>query len=119
MSDSPQSNPKDVEQGAPSPDEDAQMNDPQDPHSSGLAYEFEVKEQDRWLPIANGMSCLSPFSSTMIRERLLWWCSAVEACACMAEETLFDWPRFMLCLQDSRASHSLASHVSRFAVQVA
>jgi nuclear transcription Y subunit beta len=53
MSDSPQSNPKDVEQGAPSPDEDAQMNDPQDPHSSGLAYEFEVKEQDRWLPIAN------------------------------------------------------------------
>jgi len=61
MSDSPQSNPKDVEQGAPSPDEDAQMNDPQDPHSSGLAYEFEVKEQDRWLPIANGMSCLSFF----------------------------------------------------------
>lgn len=29
------------------------MNDPQDPQASGLAYEFEVKEQDRWLPIAN------------------------------------------------------------------
>jgi len=29
------------------------MNDPQDPHSSALNYEFEVKEQDRWLPIAN------------------------------------------------------------------
>ncbi len=58
MSDSPQSNPKDVEQGAQSPDEDAQMNDPQDPHSSGLAFEFEVKEQDRWLPIANGKSSL-------------------------------------------------------------
>jgi len=29
------------------------MNDPQDPHSTGLGYEFEVKEQDRWLPIAN------------------------------------------------------------------
>ncbi|CAK7237129.1 transcriptional activator hap3 [Sporothrix eucalyptigena] len=29
------------------------MNDPQDPHSSALGYEFEVKEQDRWLPIAN------------------------------------------------------------------
>lgn len=54
MSDSPQSNPKEVEQGAPSPDEDAQMNDSQDPHSAGHAYEFEVKEQDRWLPIANG-----------------------------------------------------------------
>ncbi|KAL2166196.1 hypothetical protein VTG60DRAFT_3134 [Thermothelomyces hinnuleus] len=53
MSDSPQSNPKDVEQGAPSGDDEAQMNDPQDPHSTGLGYEFEVKEQDRWLPIAN------------------------------------------------------------------
>ncbi|KAK4168539.1 histone-fold-containing protein [Cladorrhinum sp. PSN259] len=54
MSDSPQSSSKDVvEHGAPSPEDDAQMNDPQDPHSSGLAYEFEVKEQDRWLPIAN------------------------------------------------------------------
>ena len=54
MSDSPQSPPKDVEQGAQSPDDEAQMNDTQDPHGSGLAYEFEVKEQDRWLPIANG-----------------------------------------------------------------
>ncbi|KAI0175881.1 nuclear transcription factor Y subunit B-3 [Hypoxylon sp. FL1284] len=53
MSDSPQSPPKDVEPGVPSPDDEAQMNDPQDPHGSGLAYEFEVKEQDRWLPIAN------------------------------------------------------------------
>ncbi|OTA99562.1 hypothetical protein M426DRAFT_27397 [Hypoxylon sp. CI-4A] len=53
MSDSPQSPPKDVEQGVQSPDDEAQMNDPQDPHGSGLAYEFEVKEQDRWLPIAN------------------------------------------------------------------
>ncbi|CAK7216458.1 transcriptional activator hap3 [Sporothrix curviconia] len=53
MSDSPQSNPKDVEQDVQSPNEDDQMNDPQDPHSSALGYEFEVKEQDRWLPIAN------------------------------------------------------------------
>ncbi|KAH9909031.1 histone-fold-containing protein [Xylariomycetidae sp. FL2044] len=54
MSDSPQSPPKDVEPGAQSPDDEAQMNDPQDPHAAALAYEFEVKEQDRWLPIANG-----------------------------------------------------------------
>ncbi|KAI0878929.1 histone-fold-containing protein [Hypoxylon argillaceum] len=54
MSDSPQSPPKDVEPGVQSPDDEAQMNDPQDPHAAGLAYEFEVKEQDRWLPIANG-----------------------------------------------------------------
>ncbi|KAI7919726.1 nuclear transcription factor Y subunit B-3 [Pyricularia oryzae] len=53
MSDSPQSNPKEIE-GAHTPDEEAQMNDPQDPQSAGLGYEFEVKEQDRWLPIANG-----------------------------------------------------------------
>ncbi|KAG6004465.1 hypothetical protein E4U43_000730 [Claviceps pusilla] len=55
MSDSPQSPPKDVEQGAQSPDDEGQMNDNQDPHSVGstAGYEFEVKEQDRWLPIAN------------------------------------------------------------------
>ncbi|TEA16556.1 Transcriptional activator hap3 [Colletotrichum sidae] len=61
MSDSPQSPPKDVEQGVQSPEEE-QMNEPQDPQA-GLAYaEFEVKEQDRWLPIANGKPN-SPFSS--------------------------------------------------------
>lgn len=50
--------PKETEVEQASPDDpDAQMNDPQDPHASG-AYEFEVKEQDRWLPIANGQ--LSP-----------------------------------------------------------
>ncbi|KAK1250348.1 hypothetical protein MKX08_010351 [Trichoderma sp. CBMAI-0020] len=54
MSDSPQSPPKDVDQGAQSPDEE-QMNDNQDPHA-GAGYEFEgVKEQDRWLPIANAL----------------------------------------------------------------
>ncbi|KAK4079260.1 transcriptional regulator family: Histone-like TF [Trichoderma harzianum] len=62
MSDSPQSPPKDVDQGAQSPDEEGQMNDNQEPHSAGgTGYEFEgVKEQDRWLPIANGMSSSSP-----------------------------------------------------------
>jgi nuclear transcription Y subunit beta len=55
MSDSPQSPPKDVEQGGQSPDgEEQQMNEHQDPQSAGgLGYEFEIKEQDRWLPIAN------------------------------------------------------------------
>ncbi|KAK2626746.1 hypothetical protein QTJ16_003921 [Diplocarpon rosae] len=41
----------DHEAGVQSPDDpDAVMNDP---HNAGLAFEFEVKEQDRWLPIAN------------------------------------------------------------------
>ncbi|KAH7359058.1 nuclear transcription factor Y subunit B-3 [Plectosphaerella cucumerina] len=53
MSDSPQSPSKDVDQGAQSPDEQGQMNEGHDPQSAGLTYEFEVKEQDRWLPIAN------------------------------------------------------------------
>ncbi|RDA87344.1 hypothetical protein CP532_2659 [Ophiocordyceps camponoti-leonardi (nom. inval.)] len=55
MSDSPQSPPKDVDHGAQSPDEDGQMNENRDPQSAGLGgYEFDgVKEQDRWLPIAN------------------------------------------------------------------
>jgi nuclear transcription Y subunit beta len=53
MSDSPQSPPKDVEPGVQSPDDEAQMNDSNDPQAGGLGYEFEVKEQDRWLPIAN------------------------------------------------------------------
>lgn len=60
MSDSPQSPPKEVDQGAPSPDDEAQMNDHQDPQSANAGYEFEgVKEQDRWLPIANGMYSIS------------------------------------------------------------
>jgi hypothetical protein len=74
MSDSPQSPPKDVEQGAQSPEDEGQMNDNQDPHSAGGAggYEFEVKEQDRWLPIANGKSWFSFSISVLIC--CLGWC---------------------------------------------
>ncbi|TRX93189.1 hypothetical protein FHL15_006057 [Xylaria flabelliformis] len=69
MSDSPQSPPKDVEPGVQSPDDEAQMNDPQDPHAPGLSYEFEVKEQDRWLPIANA-AAMSHDSPTRALEAL-------------------------------------------------
>lgn len=35
--------------------EPQEMNRGPDDHGDhGLAYDFEVKEQDRWLPIANG-----------------------------------------------------------------
>jgi nuclear transcription Y subunit beta len=39
-----------------SPDGDEQHMDREgaDAQAQGLGYEFEVKEQDRWLPIANG-----------------------------------------------------------------
>lgn len=78
MSDSPQSPPKEVEQGVQSPDEEAQMNDPQDPQASGLAYEFEVKEQDRWLPIANGAYHTIPILLRLdSRGRAVLWLSLV------------------------------------------
>lgn len=49
----------DVEQAAQSPDDpDAQMN--QDPHNSGLAYEFEVKGM--YLPFNYTNSLLCTFS---------------------------------------------------------
>lgn len=58
MSQSPRDG-EDVQPSAPSPDDDApqptegdagDMNRPE----LDLGYDFEVKEQDRWLPIANG-----------------------------------------------------------------
>ncbi|KAA6415395.1 MAG: CCAAT-binding factor complex subunit [Lasallia pustulata] len=53
MSASPPTKETDVEQGAPSPDNSEPM-DTRDPDTQAReAYEFEVKEQDRWLPIAN------------------------------------------------------------------
>lgn len=43
-----------VEQ-AQSPDEEQPMDrNAEETQAQGLGYEFEVKEQDRWLPIANG-----------------------------------------------------------------
>lgn len=52
---------QDVEHAAPSPDNnenenqegESGMNNPDEPLGE-LGYDFEVKEQDRWLPIANG-----------------------------------------------------------------
>jgi nuclear transcription Y subunit beta len=80
MSDSPQSPPKEVDQGAPSPDEEAQMNEQQhDPQGAGTAsYEFEgVKEQDRWLPIANGRSSIPPQRFVVICSSFCMSCLAV------------------------------------------
>lgn len=114
MSDSPQSPSKEVEQGVQSPDEEAQMNDPQDPQAGGLAYEFEVKEQDRWLPIANGASN-SLLCPVVIREgercfAHLW--SALHG----HRLRLGDWHAFALPL-NIRAY--LSVHVPRFVSGVA
>ena len=50
-----------AQSGAQSPEEsDLPMDrDSHDTQAQGLAYELEVKEQDRWLPIANGLCSLS------------------------------------------------------------
>jgi hypothetical protein len=47
-----------VEQSVQSPDDSEPHMDreAQETQAQGLGYEFEVKEQDRWLPIANGAS---------------------------------------------------------------
>ena len=51
--------PKDGEgAGDASPDNSEQMNDRGEEAQAREAYDFDVKEQDRWLPIANGGSYL-------------------------------------------------------------
>ncbi|KAK0746043.1 histone-fold-containing protein [Schizothecium vesticola] len=108
MSDSPQSNPKDVEQGAPlSPEDDAQMNEPQDPHS-GLGFDFEVKEQDRWLPIANALR-LHGDETLLDRHRL---CSASKTGAPRIEPMSHDSPSKSP--EAPRASTSSASKADRY-----
>lgn len=49
-----------VEVGAQSPDEQEHMDrDQPEPSQQPPVFDFEVKEQDRWLPIANGESSSS------------------------------------------------------------
>ena len=47
------------EVGVQSPDEQEHMDQPETSQQQP-AFDFEVKEQDRWLPIANGESSLLP-----------------------------------------------------------
>ncbi|MCJ1352831.1 MAG: hypothetical protein MMC33_002815 [Icmadophila ericetorum] len=60
----------DVEQGDPSPDNSEHMDrGDTEAQARELAFEFEVKEQDRWLPIANGWFSMRhhvPMKSTYI-----------------------------------------------------
>ena len=58
MSDSPPKNEQEAEQGAQSGEEPDQMDREQEGVQQGLG-DFEVKEQDRWLPIANGWFCFN------------------------------------------------------------
>lgn len=49
---------EEVEPAAPTPDDNEPQPQEGDPtnmnRDDGVGYDFEVKEQDRWLPIANG-----------------------------------------------------------------
>ena len=53
---------EEAEQAPPTPEDNENENEPQQTEGdatmsrddTGLGYDFEVKEQDRWLPIANG-----------------------------------------------------------------
>jgi nuclear transcription Y subunit beta len=53
---------KDVEQNAQS-GEEQDHNDRDQGDGNGPMNDFEVKEQDRWLPIANGMCPTTPVLS--------------------------------------------------------
>lgn len=74
MSDSPPKNEQEAEQGAQSGEEPDQMDREQEGVQQGLG-DFEVKEQDRWLPIANGWFTLICLFQFFVRFRfwLLVW----------------------------------------------
>lgn len=69
-----------VEQGDPSPDNSDQMDrgDP-DAQARDLPFEFEVKEQDRWLPIANGWFPMHHQRRISVRMPLQQWSAPVGA----------------------------------------
>jgi hypothetical protein len=83
MSDSPPPDSKDVEQNAQQSGEEQDNNDRNDDAGPGGGMtDFEVKEQDRWLPIANGMImsylsfslfpiCSRPFRDMRVRSCVL------------------------------------------------
>jgi nuclear transcription Y subunit beta len=50
---------EEVEQGGQSPDEQENQMAESEAQAQALGYDLDVKEQDRWLPIANGMYHLS------------------------------------------------------------
>lgn len=85
MSDSPPAKKTDVEPGVQSQDEaETPMDrDAQEAQGQGTAYELEVKEQDRWLPIANGtfnvpFQLFAWFSPVMLCVRRPW----IAGCCC-------------------------------------
>ena len=61
---------QDVEQSAQSGEEQDHMDREGEAQGQGLG-DFEVKEQDRWLPIANGWSCLISSPTTPIPRHIL------------------------------------------------
>ncbi|KAL3418999.1 ccaat-binding factor complex subunit [Phlyctema vagabunda] len=61
--------PKDTETDDVEQPEDDTMQDPSDLHAGGLqGYEFEIKEQDRWLPIARIMKTALPENAKIAKE---------------------------------------------------
>ena len=62
-----------------SPDDDQHMDrNAEDTQAQGLGYEFEVKEQDRWLPIANGTYPNPPTPVVLISPPSLPFCTSLD-----------------------------------------
>jgi hypothetical protein len=99
--------PKDVEvePGAQSPEEEQMEH--QDTQAQGIGgFELEVKEQDRWLPIANGW-CLFQHARAFVP--VLFTCTLSHCRLTIA----IDWHRFKLPIltpQHARASCLFAHH---------
>lgn len=71
-----------VEPAAVTPEgDDALMDRDNDAQGQGhgeYGYAAEVKEQDRWLPIANGASISPALSFSMIRARTPTFCTSTD-----------------------------------------
>lgn len=69
-----------AEQGDATPENNSESMDRGEEVQAREAYDFEVKEQDRWLPIANGWSpsLLPSFSSYELRVFHLRRCMMME-----------------------------------------
>jgi hypothetical protein len=84
MSQSPRDT-DDVQHSAPSPDDDAPQQTEGDAADMNrpdldLGYDFEVKEQDRWLPIANGAYSNPPSPFTTDIAHILPIRSPLQSC---------------------------------------
>lgn len=104
MPESPPKNEQETEQGAQSGEEPDQMDREQEGVQQGLG-DFEVKEQDRWLPIANGWFCfVSALPLSAVFDLCVPCVTLLRDCA----------STMALCEPDAQQSRSRSGHLLSF-----